>query len=46
MVEHWEAGVRDVHDSMRHKDWLQRPQSDETMVSYDLSGQETPVKKE
>jgi NTE family protein len=45
MVEHWEAGVRDVHLSMRHKEWLQRPQSDETMVSYDLSG-EGPAKKE
>jgi NTE family protein len=31
---------------MRHKDWLQRPQSDETMVTYDLSDEESPVKKE
>jgi NTE family protein len=46
MVEHWEAGVRDVHLSMRHKDWLQRPQSDETMVTYDLSDEESPVNKE
>jgi NTE family protein len=46
MVEHWEAGVRDVHWSMRHKEWLERPQSDETMVTYDLSGEEPPVKKE
>jgi NTE family protein len=46
MVEHWEAGVRDVHLSMRHKDWLERPQSDETMVTYDLSGEEGPIKKE
>ena len=38
MVEHWDAGVRDVHLSMRHKDWLERPQSGETMVSYDLTG--------
>jgi len=37
MVEHWEAGVRDVHLSMRHKDWLERPQSGETMVAYDLT---------
>ncbi|MGJ4926923.1 patatin-like phospholipase family protein [Bradyrhizobium sp. HKCCYLS2038] len=37
MVEHWEAGVRDVHQSMRHKDWLERPQSGETMVTYDLT---------
>ena len=46
LVEHWEAGMRDVHLSMRHKEWLQRPQSDETMVSYDLMDEESPVKKE
>jgi len=46
MVEHWEAGVRDVHLSMRHQEWLQRPQSDETMVSYDLMDEKSPVKKE
>ena len=48
MVEHWEAGVRDVHLSMRHKDWLERPQSGETMVTYDLTGDVTapPTKKE
>ena len=45
MVEHWEAGVRDVHLSMRHKEWLERPQSGETMVSYDMED-ETPTKKE
>jgi len=41
MVEHWNAGVRDVHLSMRHKDWLERPQSGETMVTYDLLGDGT-----
>ncbi|HZR76657.1 patatin-like phospholipase family protein [Bradyrhizobium sp.] len=46
MVEHWEAGVRDVHSSMKHKDWLERPQNGETMVTYDLSGDENPPKKE
>jgi NTE family protein len=49
MVEHWEAGVRDVHLSMRHKDWLERPQTGETMVTYDLSGDSfgaSPAKKE
>jgi NTE family protein len=48
MVEHWSAGVRDVHLSMRHKDWLERPQSDETMVTYDLTGDapETPMGKQ
>lgn len=44
MVEHWGAGVRDVHLSMRHEEWLERPQSGETMVTYDLTGDgtETP----
>jgi NTE family protein len=37
MVEHWNAGVRDVHQSMKHKEWLERPQSGETMVTYDLT---------
>jgi NTE family protein len=48
MVEHWSAGERDVHLSMRHEDWLERPQSDETMVTYDLTGDgsETPGKQE
>ncbi|KJC60609.1 membrane protein [Bradyrhizobium sp. LTSPM299] len=41
MVEHWGAGVRDVHLSMRHKEWLERPQSGETMVTYDLTGDES-----
>jgi NTE family protein len=45
MVEHWNAGVRDVHLSMRHKEWLERPQSGETMVTYDLTGDEAPVGK-
>src|ERR1700689_1911481 len=46
MVEHWEAGVRDVHRSMQHEEWLERPQSGETMVTYDLSGEENPPTKE
>ncbi len=48
MVEHWEAGVRDVHLSMRHKDWLEQPQSGETMVTYDLTqdGNLAAAKKE
>jgi NTE family protein len=48
MVEHWGAGERDVHLSMRHEDWLERPQSGETMVTYDLTGDgtETPDGKQ
>jgi NTE family protein len=45
MVEHWDAGVRDVHLSMRHEDWLERPQSGETMVTYDLTGDGTATPK-
>ena len=45
MVEHWNAGVRDVHSSMRHKEWLERPQSGETMVTYDLTGDEGEIPK-
>ena len=37
MVEHWGSGERDVHLSMRHRDMLERPQSDETMMTYDLA---------
>ena len=41
MVEHWEAGERDVHLSMRRKEWLERRQPGETMVTYDLAGDGT-----
>jgi len=36
MVEHWAAGERDVYSSMNHPEWLNRPQSGESMVTYDL----------
>src|SRR3954447_6970100 len=45
VVEHWGAGVRDVHASMQHKDWLERPQSGETMVTYDLTRDGEDVSK-
>ncbi|HEY0912220.1 MAG TPA: DUF3734 domain-containing protein [Bradyrhizobium sp.] len=45
MTEHWGAGVRDVYLSMRHEDWLERPQSGETMVTYDLTGDDTETQK-
>jgi NTE family protein len=37
MVEHWSAGERDVRRSLRHEEWLERPQSGETMMTYDLA---------
>jgi NTE family protein len=36
MTEHWTAGERDVYASMNHPEWLTRPQSGESMVTYDL----------
>lgn len=38
MLEHWSAGTRDVDCSMTHPKWLDRPQSGETMATYDLTG--------
>jgi len=38
MVDHWRAGERDAHAMMRDPRWLERPQSGETMVAYDMSG--------
>lgn len=40
MQEHWKAGETDVDRSMRHPEWLQRPQNGETMVTYDLTGED------
>jgi len=37
MTDHWAAGERDVYASMSHPEWMTRPQSGETMVTYDLS---------
>jgi NTE family protein len=44
MVEHWGAGERDVHLSMRHKESLERPQSGETMATYDLTRDSTETR--
>lgn len=38
MLEHWQAGERDVDCSTAHPDWLTRPQPGETMMVYDLTG--------
>jgi NTE family protein len=40
MLEHWAAGEHDVDLSMSHKEWLERPQNGETMVTYDLTTEE------
>jgi NTE family protein len=38
--------ARDVHLSMRHEKWLERPQYGETMVTYDLTGDGTETQDE
>jgi NTE family protein len=40
MLEHWASGERDVDLSMKHPQWLSRPQNGETMVTYDLTTEE------
>jgi NTE family protein len=46
MHEHWKAGERDVYLSMRHPEWLERPQNGETMVTYDLTGDRPDMSEE
>ena len=41
MQEHWTAGETDVDRSIRLPEWLQRPQNGETMVTYDLTGEDS-----
>ncbi|MCL2716582.1 MAG: patatin-like phospholipase family protein [Alphaproteobacteria bacterium] len=45
MVEHWQAGMRDVDLSMLHCEWQEQPRSDETMVAYDLTSDAEPAGK-
>lgn len=40
MTEHWQSGERDVHLSMKHSNWLERPQNGETMVTWDMAGED------
>ena len=37
MIDHWQSGERDVHLSMQHTEWFERPQNGETMVTHDLT---------
>jgi NTE family protein len=38
VLEHWRAGEEDVRQTLQHPDCFARPQSGETMVAYDLTG--------
>jgi NTE family protein len=37
MIDHWQSGERDVHLSMRHPEWFERPPNGDTMVTWDLT---------
>jgi NTE family protein len=38
MIEHWRAGEEDVRITMQHPECFVKPQAEETMVAYDLTG--------
>ena len=35
-IDHWRSGAGDVDESMKHPEWMQRPQNGATMVTWDL----------
>ena len=35
MQEHWDAGMRDVHETLSHRDWLALPHDDAGVVVHD-----------
>ena len=35
MEEHWQAGMRDVHETLSHRDWLTLPHDDSGVVVHD-----------
>ncbi len=43
MRERWDAGRRDMHDTITHPDWLKRSGRDEGATQYDLARHSRPV---
>jgi NTE family protein len=39
VLEHWQAGKRDMHDSITHPEWLNSSGIDEGVTQYDLTRQ-------
>lgn len=44
--ERWEAGRRDLRDTLTHPDWLKRAGRDEGATQYDLARHSRPVSEE
>jgi len=36
MNEHWSSGLSDMQETLRHRDWLDKPGDDEPFVTHDL----------
>lgn len=43
VLERWEAGRRDLHDTLMHPDWLKRAGRDSGATQYDLTRHSRPV---
>jgi len=39
MNEHWSTGLSDMQETLRHRDWLDKPGEDEPFVTHDLHRQ-------
>jgi NTE family protein len=37
VLEHWQAGMRDMADTIKHPDWLRRAGLDDGVATYDLT---------
>jgi NTE family protein len=37
VLEHWQAGLSDMHDSLAHPEWLSRSGLDDGVAMYDLT---------
>jgi NTE family protein len=35
-VRHWSTGLSDMRETLRHRNWLDKPGEDEPFVTHDL----------
>jgi NTE family protein len=43
VLEHWQAGQRDMRDTIQHPEWLKSSGVDEGVTQYDLTQHTRPV---
>jgi NTE family protein len=36
MRDHWDAGYRDTIRTLRHRDWLEMPETEGALISHDI----------